>query len=584
MSSLSNGVTLQNGKYTIIQRLGQGSFGITYLATMRTTVSGRLGNLDTYVNVTVKEFFMSALNSRSADGTSVERTNSSLVSNYKNKFAREAVNLSHLHHDNIVKVLDVFEENNTTYYVMEYLDGGNLDDLIKRNGRLTVAQTMDVTRDVCAALQYMHESHMLHLDLKPKNIMLTSGGRVKLIDFGLSKQYTEEGEPESSTTLGLGTPGYAPIEQATASYSKDGSLPVTLDIYALGATMYKMLTGKVPPVVTDIVNDGLPLQPLYDAQVPKSLIGIVSKAMALRKLDRFQSITEMTALLEKPTIDEETQFDVPITPRVKSAEETVIDDKMVVDDKKGKTASDRKPQKKRDDEKTKMVGDYKDSAKQKYSAKSYESNNPKRKKKLIIIAAVCGLLLLAGIIGIVAVSENNQKWYPTPVADYQEVIGVNGSAESCGMFVPSMILNFTNDINKGLEKAAEGGDDLAQFELGYWYYFYGDDVNFDDAVRWFTLAKEQDNLNAANFLGVCYLFGNGVNRDEEKAVELFREAAEKGNVAAQVNLGICYEYGIGIATNIREAEKWYEKAADQGIGFAERTLNEFQYRCPPKEK
>ena len=309
MSALNNGATLNNGKYIIDKMLGQGAFGITYLADTHTSLSGELGKMDVDVKVTVKEFFMSQMNSRSTDGTSVEHTDGTLVKDYKRKFIREAENLSRLQHDNIVKVLEVFEENNTAYYVMEYLDGGTIDDLIRANGKLSATQTVDIIRQVCAALQYMHGNLMLHLDLKPKNIMLTSKGLVKLIDFGLSKQYNENGEPEESTSIGLGTPGYAPIEQAT--YRQDGSLPVTLDIYALGATMYKMLTGTVPPDSSVVLNYGLPLQPLRQARIPQQLMTVVSKAMAPTMRNRYQTVAEIDTLLAGMTAEELTMVEIP---------------------------------------------------------------------------------------------------------------------------------------------------------------------------------------------------------------------------------------------------------------------------------
>ena len=288
MVGLKQGSTLKSGKYKIIKILGQGSFGITYLAQTRISMDGQLGKMDVNVNVTIKEFFMSDLNSRSSDGTNVERTSSTLVKNYLNKFRREAENLAKLHHSNIVKVLEVFDENNTTYYVMEYVDGETIDEYIKSKGNLSESESLNITQDVCAALSYMHEHKMLHLDLKPKNIMRNSEGHIFLIDFGLAKQYTEDGEPESSTSLGLGTPGYAPIEQA--HYKNDGSFPVTLDIYALGASLYKMLTGKTPPDSSLVLNDGLPLSQMKSAGVSEGTIAIVEKAMAPMKKERYQSM------------------------------------------------------------------------------------------------------------------------------------------------------------------------------------------------------------------------------------------------------------------------------------------------------
>ena len=315
MAELKAGSTLQNGKYKILKTLGRGSFGITYLASGKMTVTGSLGRMEVNVNVTVKEFFMSDLNSRSSDGTTVEKTSSSLVQNYRGKFRKEAENLSKLHHKNIVKVLEVFEENNTAYYVMEFIDGETLEDYIKRNGRLSADESLHIAREVCSALSYMHEHKMLHLDLKPKNIMRDTDGGIHLIDFGLAKQYNENGEPESSTTLGLGTPGYAPIEQA--HYKQDGSFPVTLDIYALGATLYKMLTGKTPPEASFRLSEGLSLDGLSAAGVPQPVVDIVNKAMALVRKDRFQTVDALqraiAALGSGPAGDED-ETDIGETP------------------------------------------------------------------------------------------------------------------------------------------------------------------------------------------------------------------------------------------------------------------------------
>ena len=136
MNDLIRGCTLQHGKYTIVKTLGRGSFGITYLATTKVALSGGLGKMFVTVNVAIKEFFMEELNSRSVDGSGVEGTRSSVATNYRKKFRREAENLSKLNHPNIVKVLEVFDENNTTYYTMEYVEGESLDDYIKSKGRI----------------------------------------------------------------------------------------------------------------------------------------------------------------------------------------------------------------------------------------------------------------------------------------------------------------------------------------------------------------------------------------------------------------------------------------------------------------
>lgn len=292
MAELKIGSTLQCGKYEITKVLGSGNFGITYLATTEVAINGQLGQMNATVNVAIKEFYMKDLNNRTSDGSTVEGTQNTMVKNYRKKFKKEAENLAKLHHPNIVKVIEVFDENNTTYYVMEYIEGGSLDDYIKSKGHLTENEALNCTLEIGKALSYMHENRMIHLDLKPKNIMRDKKGHLYLIDFGLSKQYDENGEPESSTSIGLGTPGYAPLEQS--NYKQDGTLPVTLDVYALGASLFKMLTGNTPPESSYVLNDGLPHDSLIKACVHNDVIAVVEKAMAPIKKDRYQTITDLT--------------------------------------------------------------------------------------------------------------------------------------------------------------------------------------------------------------------------------------------------------------------------------------------------
>ena len=292
---LSKGTSLQNGKYTIDRKLGNGSFGITYLATMRVRVEGSLGSIYTTAPVAIKEFFMSELNSRSSDSSVVHGTQNTLVTNYRRKFRTEAQNLGQMSHSNIVNVLEVWDENNTTYYSMEYVDGLCLDDYIRQQGCLPENRAIEMFSQLARAVQYMHSKQMLHLDIKPKNVMLNKEGKLLLIDFGLSKHYDSNGEPESSTKVGGGTPGYAPVEQA--EYHSGMGFPVTMDIYALGGTLFKMLTGQTPPTASMMVNDGFPSATLERCRISAATIAVVRKAMSPSKRDRYQSVDEMLAAL-----------------------------------------------------------------------------------------------------------------------------------------------------------------------------------------------------------------------------------------------------------------------------------------------
>lgn len=273
--------------YRIERVLGQGSFGITYVANVR--LKGRLGAIESAAMVAIKEFFLRDVSSR--NGLRVfSVSDSTLCSDYRRDFLREAQNLSRLDNDHIVKVLETIEENDTVYYVMEYLSGGNLDQHILSHGKLSCREALDIALQIGEALRCMHAQHMLHLDLKPLNVMRGEDGHIVLIDFGLSKCFGADGQPESSTRIGQGTTGYAPIEQH--SFKKaDGFMP-TLDIYALGATLFKMLTGSVPPEASVVLNEGLPVDELSSAGVPPSVIALVERAMQPLRRMRHQTVDE----------------------------------------------------------------------------------------------------------------------------------------------------------------------------------------------------------------------------------------------------------------------------------------------------
>ena len=273
--------------YRIERVLGQGSFGITYVANVR--LKGRLGAIESAAMVAIKEFFLRDVSCR--NGLRVfSVSDSTLCSDYRRDFLREAQNLSRLDNDHIVKVLETIEENDTVYYVMEYLSGGNLDQHILSHGKLSCREALDIAIQIGEALKCMHAQHMLHLDLKPLNVMRGEDGHIVLIDFGLSKCFGADGQPESSTRIRQGTTGYAPIEQH--SFKKaDGFMP-TLDIYALGATLFKMLTGCVPPEASVVLNEGLPVDELSSAGVPPAVIALVERAMQPLRRMRHQTVGE----------------------------------------------------------------------------------------------------------------------------------------------------------------------------------------------------------------------------------------------------------------------------------------------------
>lgn len=324
LNPLPQGTKLRDGKYTIQQALAQGAFGITYLAKGKFQVAGPLGGMEVEGDVAIKEFFMSSCNGR--NGTKVTCSSSDdLNANYMQKFRQEAEHLSHLQHPGIVKVLELFEENNTCYYAMEFIDGGSLDDYIYNKGHIPEDEALALTKQIGEALSYMHQRHCLHLDLKPGNIMRHTDGRVALIDFGLTKQYKDDGSPETSTTIGSGTAGYAPIEQL--GYRKENAFAPTLDIYAMGATLFKMLTGHKPADAPTIFDEGFPEGELASIGISRPTIALVRKAMEPKKGNRYQSVDELLQALG--SIIETTDY---IHLEQGEDESTIVDEHKETDD------------------------------------------------------------------------------------------------------------------------------------------------------------------------------------------------------------------------------------------------------------
>lgn len=321
MVQLNNNAVLSSGKYRLEKILGQGGFGITYKAIMKETVSGSLGNMEVDVPVAIKEFCMKDTCERE-EGTGKITVPSQgsrvLVELYRKKFVKEAKNLAQMNHPHIVKVVDVFEENDTVYYVMQYLSGGSLSDYVKQHGALDEAIAIKYIQQIGSALEYMHQKHICHYDVKPSNILLDDKGGAMLIDFGISKGYTEEGHQTSSTPVGISA-GYAPLEQYQQSL-QDFS-PAT-DVYGLAATLFYLLTGKNPPEASIVLNEGIGDKPIG---ISDTVWHAIEQGMNPRKKDRVQTVEAFLKLLGgQGCMKEENKEDTLYFENSKEDEQTVI--------------------------------------------------------------------------------------------------------------------------------------------------------------------------------------------------------------------------------------------------------------------
>ena len=278
------GTMLRANTYRIVRFIAAGGFGCTYEAE----------HVMLRRRVAIKEFFMQGYCNRDEHTNHVTVGTQGMqeqVNKSKRKFLEEARAIGELEHEGIVRVSDVFEENGTAYYVMDYIEGQSLAALCKE-GPLPEKAAIYYIRQVCEALMEVHAHNRLHLDIKPGNIMVKPNGSTVLIDFGASKQYDIASGENPSTLLGY-TPGYAPIEQVNSKVQQ--FLPAT-DIYALGATLYRVLTGNTPMLPGDRLNEEEDLT--FPAGISASTRQAVERAMEIRKKDRPQSVREFVALLD----------------------------------------------------------------------------------------------------------------------------------------------------------------------------------------------------------------------------------------------------------------------------------------------
>lgn len=299
-SALPIGTLLQSKsrKYYVVEVLGGGGFGITY----KVYANEMIGNISQKIFFVIKEYFIKGC-FRTENGISV-----SYASNLKNEFEQsrtdfvlEADRLNKLGKlsPNIVKVNEHFDANSTSYYVMEYLDGGDLRHYVSKNGALSESEALSKIIPIARAVEHLHKDGMLHLDIKPDNIVLkedaTTGEIIPvLIDFGIAKHFDRHGKPTSRPIAKGASDGYAPMEQ----YTEITKFAPEIDIYALGATLYFCLTNTNPPKAFDIPsNDTLLVKlPIGVSQRVKDAI---VNAMQRSSYDRTKTVQSFLSSIKQ---------------------------------------------------------------------------------------------------------------------------------------------------------------------------------------------------------------------------------------------------------------------------------------------
>jgi formylglycine-generating enzyme required for sulfatase activity/tRNA A-37 threonylcarbamoyl transferase component Bud32 len=280
---LQLGAVLQNGKYIIERTIGAGGFGITYYA--------RHSSLDS--GCAIKEFFINGYCVRNTfDKTvSLSGMDADMYEKYRQKFIEEAQTLARLDHPNIVKVTDVFLENNTAYMVMPFVSGLTLQQTVAQRGRLNCETAVNCIAQIAEATGYIHARDILHRDIKPDNIIITPDNRAVLIDFGSAREFVHDKTQHHTAIL---TQGYAPPEQ----YSSDSRKGAYSDVYSLGAVFYFALTGVKPMDAAVRSMETMPEPKMLCPDIPVAANSAIMKAMQPRPENRYQTTEKfMTDLL-----------------------------------------------------------------------------------------------------------------------------------------------------------------------------------------------------------------------------------------------------------------------------------------------
>lgn len=544
--TLQQDYTLQDGNYRILKVLGQGGFGITYLA-----IQVRLDR-----KVAIKEFFMKDFCERNETtrqvtlGTAGSRET---VNSCRMKFLKEAKHIAKLDHPNIIRIIDVFDENSTSYYVMEYIEGGSLENKLGTTG-LSMSDATRYILQVAEALKYIHKKNIAHLDIKPSNIMLNGNDEIVLIDFGVSKQYDLTGGQTSVSPVGRSS-GYAPLEQYDPNGVKDFS-PQT-DIYSLGATYFKLLTGITPLNAFRITKDFLQ-EKLKAKGVPTAVISIICKSMEKLKENRFSDVSSFIEELNSISLqvaDSSDKKSENIAYKLYEEGTAVMPSQEEIDTWVKNVIS----------------GEYNTG---RYES-AFEHFSEYAKMGNATAQYYLGKMYYEG--QCVGGSRNYDK-----AAEWYQKSAEQGNAAA--QFSLGYMYNKGEGVSKDYAKVvewylkfAEQGDPFVVHaideQLDFIYSFIGVSQDYTKAGEEFRKSAEQGNTIAQYYLGRMYKNGRGVSQDNAKAVEWYRKSAEQGYVDAQYGLGYMYHNGIGVSKDYAKAAEWYRKAAKGGNMRARKILS-----------
>ena len=552
--------TLLQGKYMIGKVLGKGGFGITYI--------GFDMMLD--IKVAIKEYYPEGFVGRDSRQSSKltwysTRSDVQYVKNSRDNLLKEARNMAKIDtFPTVARVREVFMANETAYLVMDYIEGETLKHRVMKSGVLTYGELRNYLCPVMADLAQIHEKGIIHRDISPDNIMVEPTGKARLLDLGAAKDLyqpagaqtgqseEDHGDLEETQMTGAGRntqnirrsedvpkstqmvlkKGFSPLEQ----YRMHGEIGPWTDVYAMAATMYYLLSGRVLSTPMDRLGSEEEETEVQDRinglEIPEKAKEGMRKGLAILKKDRIGSMRELLEYLPE-----------------------------------------------RDQPKPEPVG---------------PTPDPRKKWPFVLLgAAILAVGGYAAMTGLQSTQKKAEQYYEE--GNYEEALAAyreDGDTENVERVLQAMY-DLAEDYrtgSDGYEKNEEeairyyklvaedesAGEDMIQNAwicLGYIMSHNESEEDDAEAAFWFEKAKEKGSVNAITYLGWMYGTGTGVMQDYEKAVEFYRQAAEAGEANAMNNLGIIYEYEkYGQKKNLQEALKWYKLAAEKDYDGAQESV------------
>ena len=574
-------------EYRIENVIGSGGFGITY----------RAWDIQLDKAVAIKEYLPNEFAVRT-DATTVRPKSTADQDDYQwglTRFLDEARTLARFEHPHLNHVHRYFEDNNTAYLVLDYIEGETLSDLLKREGRLDSTRLQRLVAELLSGLDEVHSAGYVHRDIKPSNIMVRENGSSVLLDFGAARQVL--GQRSKSLTSVL-TPGYAPIEQ----YDQKGDdIGPWTDLYALGMVAYRCVSGISETELIDAITrarladkgkqdqDMKPAVEVGKGHYPSSLLKAIDWAIKVEEEDRPQNVAAIKEMISGDETSDTVPDAVPVDKPAKQPIEQPSPPKseqfwvwfwvaavvplfvfIVWSAKVEREKQEERAAGVEQREEAKRVAQ----AERERVAERARVAQAERERVAERARAAQAERERVAERARVAQAERERVAERARTAQAERGRRKNPArvamAQKCRKYYRNK--EYAKALDSCLQAAVQG-DTLSQIGLGEMYRNgYGVAQDNTEAVKWYRKAAEQGDALGQLTLGSMYLNGRGVAQDYAEATKWFRKAAEQGGALAQNGLGVMYEYGKGVAQNHTEAVKWYRKAAMQGEALGQYNL------------